>query len=231
MTLNVRQLLRSLKYRLAPHLAVVVAKLLTSTYKTVALEGDTAIQQLLNKKLPFLPCYWHGQEVACVNYLLKLQQHGLKIAFLTSPSRDGEIGAKVLTSQGAKVIRGSSSQTGAKALRDVYWAISKENLSIATTPDGPRGPVLEFKPGWIILAQISGSPLIPLACAADRAWQLNNWCKFIIPKPFAKISIAIGEPVYIEKKLTPEQLAELQIELSQVLNSLTVKAQEALPKI
>lgn len=182
----------------------------------------------MNEKQPFLPCYWHQQMIFCVDYLLKLQKRGLKLGFLASPSRDGEIGAKVFNSFGAQVIRGSSSQTGAQALRDVYLAVTKNKLTIGTTSDGPRGPAFEFKQGWLMLSQLSSAPIVPMAYAADRSWKLNTWDKLFIPKPFSRISISIGKPVYVDKKLDSEQLIELQNELTNRLNTLALNAQQAL---
>lgn len=70
----------------------------------------------------------------------------------------------------------------------------KNGFSIVTTADGPRGPKYEFKMGAILMARVAGVPIIPIGCAADRAWYLNRWDDFMIPKPFARIVLAIGEP-------------------------------------
>ena len=92
---------------------------------------------------------------------------------------------------GGEVIRGSSSHTGARALRDYYQALAHEGVSPAITPDGPRGPPWKFKPGAILLAQMSQRPMIPLAYAASRAWKIK-WDRFVIPKPFARVAIVVG---------------------------------------
>ena len=42
----------------------------------------------------------------------------------------------------------------------------------------------------MLLAQMSGRPILPMAYAASRAW-LVKWDKFVIPKPFARIVVAI----------------------------------------
>ncbi len=225
---GIKQYTRQLKYALAPRLVSLVAHLLSKTCKTVSVVGAENIEHLMKENQPFLPCYWHQQMVFCVDYLLTLQERGLKLGFLASPSRDGEIGAKVFNSFGAEVIRGSSSQTGAQALRDVYLAVTKRKLTIGTTSDGPRGPAFEFKQGWLMLSQLSSAPIVPMAYAADRSWNFNTWDKLFIPKPFSKISVCIGEPVYVDKKLDSEHLVELQNELTNALNTLALNAQQGI---
>ena len=215
---------RSLIFTLAPYLVILISRLLSKTCKIISIEGAENIQQLIQDKQSFLPCYWHQQSVFCALYLLKLQPQGLKLAFLASPSRDGEIGVKVFNTLGAQVIRGSSSSSGAKALRGVYLAIKKDKISVATTSDGPRGPAFEFKQGWLMLAQLCDAPIIPMTYAADKSWKFKSWDKFFIPKPFAKISIVIGEPVYVEKKLEANELTALQNKLTKTLNELTLKS-------
>ncbi len=154
----------------------------------------------------FIPVYWHQHQLLCVKPLFEMRSAGVKLGFLISPSVDGEIGAMLVRKLGGEVIRGSSSHTGARALRDYYQALAHEGISPAITPDGPRGPPWKFKPGAILLAQMSQRPIIPMAYAASRAWKIQ-WDRFVIPKPFARVAIVIGPPVYVAKGLDAAGLA------------------------
>ena len=222
-----KNFLKVVKFVVAPYLIIPFVWLLTKSCRQLPVEGEDYIEPLLTSKKPFLPCYWHQQTLFSIRYLLKLQQQGLKLGFLSSPSRDGEIGAKMIELFGATAIRGSSSKTGAQALRDIYLAIVKQKLTIGTAPDGPRGPAFQFKQGWITLAQLSGAPIVPIAYSADRSWQLKTWDHFFIPKPFAKIAIAIGEPLYATKKLDDAAITALQEEMALRLNNLTLATKAA----
>ena len=51
---------------------------------------------------------------------------------------DGTAPAMLVERIGGHVIRGSSTATGARALRDYYETIVKQEISPAITPDGPR---------------------------------------------------------------------------------------------
>ena len=100
-------------------------------------------------------------------------------------------------------------------------------MSPAITPDGPRGPPWKFKPGAVLLAQLSQRPIIPLGYAASRAWKIQ-WDRFVIPKPFARIAIAVGEPVYVPKGLDAAGLERLQADMELRLRALCEQAEGAL---
>jgi hypothetical protein len=166
-----------------------------------------------------LPCYWHQHELFCARFLLLQMPRGLKLGFLVSPSVDGEVPTMIATRLGARVIRGSSTYTGARALRDYYQLLVKEQVSPVITPDGPSGPRFKFKPGAIMLARISGRPMLPMAYAASSAW-LVAWDKFVIPRPFARIAIAIGEPVSVARDFPISDEVALQALQAQMERSL-----------
>ncbi len=219
---------RNWEKKLAPYAINCVAWILVKTCRVERVLGQSNAERLMSEGVVFLPCYWHQQTVFCVHFLLGLMRRGLNLGFLVSPSKDGEIGAKIFSSWGAKILRGSSSATGAQALRDIYLAISREKLSVGTTPDGPRGPIFQFKPGWVTLAKLTGKPMLPIAYAAEKAWTLSTWDRLVIPKPFSRIIIVVGEPVYAEKGLDARGVELLQHEMEDRLNRLSVKAKAAL---
>ena len=98
--------------------------------------------------------------------------------------------------------------------------IMKEGISIITAADGPLGPKYEFKIGVALMAKIGSAPIIPISCAADRAWRLNRWDNFMIPKPFSKVVIAVGEPHYIPKQCSLIELEEHRQQVQDKMNNL-----------
>ena len=199
-----------------------------STCRVEKIIGDEYANELIKKGKPIIPCYWHQMHIFGTWYMRKLQLRGLKIGFLISPSVDGEVPAKIVESWGAVAIRGSSNRTGARALKDMYSTITKDKVSPVTTSDGPTGPVHEFKQGAVMLAQLTQSPMLPIAYMASRYWQLKTWDKFIIPKPFSRIVIAVGEPHCIAKKLTAVQMEEERVKMERDMNNLSEIAKSAL---
>jgi lysophospholipid acyltransferase (LPLAT)-like uncharacterized protein len=54
------------------------------------------------------------------------------------------------------------------------------------------------KKGMLLLAQLSGAPFIPVIWSASRTLTLrNSWDKTLIPLPWSRICLAIGDPIHI----------------------------------
>src|SRR5580698_2629719 len=203
---------RRLLYAIVVPLGMTLIRLWWLSCRTGRIVGDEHLTAALAKAPSLIPCYWHQHQLFCTRYLLQRRSRGVMPGWLISPSVDGELGAMMVTRIGARAIRGSSSHTGARALRDYYLALVKDNISPVVTPDGPKGPRFKFKPGAILLAQMSGRPMLPMAYAASRAW-LVKWDKFVIPAPFARIVIAIGKPEYVPRVTDAAGLEKLQADM------------------
>lgn len=203
-------------YKILLPVGLSLLRLVWGWSRVVRVIGAEHIAAALRRSPSFIPVYWHQHQLFCVKHLLEQRSAGLKLGFLISPSVDGEIGAMIVRSLGGEVIRGSSTHTGARALRDYYHALAHEGVSPAITPDGPRGPPWKFKPGAVLLAQLSGRPMIPLGYAASRAWRIK-WDRFVIPQPFSRIAIAVGEPVYVPKGLDAAALERIALDMEQRL--------------
>jgi lysophospholipid acyltransferase (LPLAT)-like uncharacterized protein len=214
-------------YKILVPLGVFLVKLVWRWSRVTRVIGAEHITAALGRAPSFIPVYWHQHQLFCIKQLLQQRSAGLKLGFLISPSVDGEIGAMIVRHVGAEVIRGSSSHTGARALRDYYQALTRDGVSPAITPDGPRGPPWKFKPGAVLLAQLSGRPMIPLSYAASSAWKIK-WDHFVIPRPLSRVVIAVGEPVYVAKGLDAPGLERLQLDMERRLQALYLEANGAL---
>src|SRR4029079_2560548 len=140
-----------------------------------------------------IPVYWHQHQIFCSKYLFDQKARGLKLGFLISPSVDGDIGVMVVAKFGGHSIRGSTTHTGARALRDYYDALVKQGLSPSIPPDGPKGPRFVFKPGAILLSQMSQRPIVPISWCASRA-TLFQWDKFVLPgSPRPRPAVPVGQ--------------------------------------
>jgi lysophospholipid acyltransferase (LPLAT)-like uncharacterized protein len=214
-------------YKLLVPVAAFLVRLVWRWSRVTRVIGAGHIPAALARAPSFIPVYWHQHQLFCLKHLLDQRSAGLKLGFLISPSVDGEIGAMLVGKVGGVAIRGSSTHTGARALRDYYQALAHDGVSPVITPDGPRGPPWKFKPGAVLLAQMSGRPMIPLSYAASRAWKIK-WDRYVIPKPFSRIAIAVGEPVYVQKGLDAAGLERLQLDMEGRLRAAFEEARAAL---
>jgi lysophospholipid acyltransferase (LPLAT)-like uncharacterized protein len=218
---------RRIAWRIVAAVGVGLIKLFWRSCRVVRVVGDEHTVQALAKAPSLIPVYWHQHQLFCSKYLLEQSARGLKLGFLISPSVDGDIGVMIVSRFGGTSIRGSTTHTGARALRDYYDALTKQGVSPSITPDGPKGPRFVFKPGAILLSQMSQRPILPMAFAASRAW-LIAWDKFVIPWPFSRIAIAIGPPRQVPRAIQPAALEGLQAELAAELKRLFGVARAAL---
>jgi len=200
--MNLKQRRRQLLAWLMPPLVWGFIRLVWKTCRIEAVLGEEHMQALLAAKSPFIPCYWHQQQIFCIRYLLDqaAADPDLKLGYLISPSRDGDMATQMFGNQGVHIIRGSATRGGAQALREIYLQIRKEGLSPIVTPDGPTGPIYKTKPGVAMLAQLSKAPMLPLAYQASSVWYLRSWDRFMLPRPFSRIVIALEEPMMVTRE-------------------------------
>ena len=151
---------------------------------------------------------WHRSLLACA-----WRFRNRNIAILISESFDGELIARTVQRLGFVPIRGSSSRGGAPGLRNMERAF-RAGHNCAITADGPRGPVFIAKPGAAQLATLVGSDVGAFYVLPQRAWQLRSWDRFLIPKPFSRVTVAWSirvpaEPAAVQQALDRAvQLAE-----------------------
>jgi lysophospholipid acyltransferase (LPLAT)-like uncharacterized protein len=219
---------RLLLYRVAVVVAWSLVRFFWATCRVQRTLGLERARAAVRESRSVIPVYWHQHMLFGVRALLDLRDEGLKLGFLISPSVDGTAPAMLVGKVGGHVIRGSSTHTGARALRDYYETIVKQEISPALTPDGPKGPLHEFKPGAVMLAQLTGKPILPVSVAASRAFRFPTWDRFELPLPFSRVVIAYGEPVKMPRGVDAESLARLQGEMAGRLQALQQEARAAL---
>jgi lysophospholipid acyltransferase (LPLAT)-like uncharacterized protein len=219
---------RRILYRLAAPLIAGIVRLWWRSCRIVAVVGEEHLDTVLAQYPSFLPVFWHQHQLMLARYLLQVKAtREVRTGFLISPSLDGELGAMIIHRLGGYVIRGSSTHTGALAMKEVFQALMREQVSPVLTPDGPRGPRFKFKPGAVMLSQMSGRPMLPLAYAASRA-ALVYWDKFVLPMPFCRIAVAIGPPRTVARGGGAAAFEAVQAEMEATLKATYEAARTAL---
>lgn len=191
---------------LMPHVAPFVLRRLSASWRT-ELHG-TEHRAAVQAAPGCLWVLWHGR------MLMGLTEHaGLGYTVLVSPSKDGDLMDTLLPRFGYRVIRGSTSRTGARSLRAMLRDLQAGG-TVVVTPDGPRGPRHSGSAGVIWLARATGFPILPCGFVADRAWRLNSWDAFTIPKWRARVAMVFGEPLSVDRHADSDALKAASAELT-----------------
>ncbi|MBP6217812.1 MAG: lysophospholipid acyltransferase family protein [Oligoflexales bacterium] len=191
-------------------LVFILLKVLERTYSITEVRNDKKAQaSLRHPSGAFLLAFWH-------EHLLPIlfTQKGLPFYTLASRSEGGELIGYQCEKYGYKVIYGSQDRDGHdkggfKALLNLQRAL-KRGFPVAITVDGSIGPRGVVKAGIIELARQAQCCIIPTGVYIDRYWTLKTWDQFKIPKPFAKISVHYGDPLFISKDCRQEDFPTLQ---------------------
>lgn len=130
---------------------------------------------------------WHNRLFITAE-IFRRYRHGRPIYGLVSPSKDGAWLEAFFSLVGIRAVRGSSHKLGREAVTALVEVMRAGN-DIGITPDGPRGPIYEFKAGGLIVARRVQAPLLLLGCAFESSWQLASWDRFHLPAPFSTVHV------------------------------------------
>ncbi len=142
---------------------------------------------------------WHNRLMLVASVFKNCTPKLTYTAFI-SQSRDGEPLALFVNSfKNGRTIRVKHNAKH-EALKEMIDRLKNSQEILMVTPDGPRGPRYQVKPGIVLAAQETAAKVFPFSWSANRFWQLKSWDKMIFPKPFAKIHVLIGEPITLPKE-------------------------------
>lgn len=204
-----------MKLRPSPTLIRVVGpllvRLLGATWRYRAALPDV-VEAVRARHATVVIVLWHEELLPLLWFF-----RGYRIGVVVSEARDGQYLADAARQFGYLPIRGSSRRGASKALRGAIRTL-QEGISVAFTPDGPVGPRRVLKPGAVAAAQAAGVPLYAIRADASRAWRFRSWDRFMLPKPFATISLRYAGPILIGDG--DEELARGIREAGEALNLL-----------
>ncbi|WP_170920567.1 lysophospholipid acyltransferase family protein [Desulfacinum hydrothermale] len=164
---------------------------------------------------------WHAMFPAVVHFFRRLDG-----VLMVSRSQDGEWASRIVHRLGYRTVRGSSHRGGSQALRAML-RLARRGHHAGLIADGSKGPARVAQPGIVWLARATQRPLFPVAMAAHPCWRLSSWDRTIIARPFSKVVMAFGEPLYVPRSASHESLELYRIQLEDTLNSLAEQADVA----
>jgi lysophospholipid acyltransferase (LPLAT)-like uncharacterized protein len=162
--------------------------------------------------------FWH-EYILCPLYM----RGNCDIAMLLSRHRDAEILARIAYHMGFDCVRGSTYKGGAAALRELLCDC--QDLNLAITPDGPRGPRRTLAPGCVFVASKLGLPLVLMGYGYDRPWRAGSWDRFAVPRPGSRIRAIISPSITIPPNLDRDGIELYRGKVERLLNRLTLEAE------
>jgi hypothetical protein len=171
-----------------------VIRLYARTYR-MTVENETEWLAHLKAGGTVLLCSWHQQFFSAIRHFQSYSPY--RPSLMISRSKDGDIIARVAEKSGWHAVRGSSSRGGGSALKEMVDRLRQTRLA-GHVVDGPKGPAGVVKAGAISLARATGAVIVPVFTSADRAWYFNSWDRFMIPKPFARVTLHFGRMIHLD---------------------------------
>lgn len=217
--------LQKIKYFLVGILGSLIIRILFGTLRIREIPEGYSLN-LEHQGKYAIYAFWHAHML-----LPAYVGRNRNIKVLISQHRDGEYIAQIVQKLGYGVARGSTTRGGAKALLRMIKMIKEESISLAITPDGPKGPRFVAQSGAILLGQKTQYPIIPVMIYLAEFWELPSWDRFCIPKPFSKARIFYGEPIKVPPKLEKSEMEEYRVLLEKSLIKLGSEAEDIIKDV
>jgi lysophospholipid acyltransferase (LPLAT)-like uncharacterized protein len=210
---------------IVPRLVWALLRIVGSTWRYEVIAEDGVTPVVYGQKTGGeIYCFWHQCVLPCAVYF----RH-TNAVILISRSFDGELITRTLRLFGFDAVRGSSSRAGREALLGLRRVIERGVPAIFTA-DGPRGPIYETKMGPIKLAQLTGAPIGAFHLQPERAWVVNSWDRFLIPKPFTPIVVSWVRYTNVVTELGDEEFETARLELNAAIERARHRALEHLKR-
>jgi lysophospholipid acyltransferase (LPLAT)-like uncharacterized protein len=193
-------------------------RLVHATGRWATVRGDIP-ERMRKEGKPFIVCFWHGR-------LLMMNLAWASDApfyMLSSPHADGRLTTAVMGHFNIDTVMGSTRKGGTAALRQLARLL-KNGAWAGITPDGPRGPRMRVSLGTMMLARMSGAPLVPATYAARPRKVIGSWDRFVLPFPFGRGVFVWGEPIHLVPDAGADAIEAARVLLEERMNALTAEA-------
>lgn len=137
---------------------------------------------------PYIFAMWHGELLPII-----WAHRDRGIVGMVSEHGDGEILARITGRWGYRTVRGSTTRGAGRVLLAFVRELRAGAVGMLT-PDGPKGPAGVPQAGVLLAARQGDALIVPVRCVVSRAWRLRSWDRFLIPQPFARVTIRYAEP-------------------------------------
>jgi lysophospholipid acyltransferase (LPLAT)-like uncharacterized protein len=197
-----------------PIIAAIVYTVIRTLGPTLRFEvlGRNAVDKLWAAKQPCVWAFWH-------RVIIPIAWYGRNrgIVILNTTAFDGQWTRKVIEWLGFGTAQGSSSRGGLRGLNEMAKRIG-EGVDCGFTIDGPRGPRYVAKVGPVLLARMTGAPIVLFHVGVESGTTFKKtWDHFLLPSLFSRAVILGAKPIYVPKDANPETIQAKHAEMQRAL--------------
>lgn len=187
------------------------------------IEGSEYYEEHRGSGKPTIWVAWHGMTMMLAGFVLQNYDPGSLVLMMPDDWR-GDTLTHWAHRLGALPwrmnLKGDASMATARKLARMIRML-KEGRDAYVTPDGPDGPAYHVKPGVAYLAQKTQAILLPVGAYTRTGYRLNRWDRYVVPRPFSRISVVIAEPLSVPDE---GQLTDITEPLTDALHRVTAQA-------
>lgn len=191
--------------------------------------GSSDWRRDLTEAHPAIVALWHGQHLLAPFF----RPVELPYVALLSRNRDAELNANVVERFGIDTVRGSggragadgSQKGGARALIALRRRLA-DRVGVCMIADVPKGTPRQAGQGIVMLARISGRPVLPSAAVTSRRYVVeSSWDRTALPLPFGRIAVVIGDPVHVPADADEAVMEAKRQEITRAIEAANVVAE------
>jgi lysophospholipid acyltransferase (LPLAT)-like uncharacterized protein len=183
----------------------------------VSVEGRETFEDV-RARGRYILAFWHARFL-----MMPWSYPDGRIVVLVSRHRDAEMLVRTLRGFGLAFARGSTTEGGAAGLRTLLHYV-EDGYDVGVAPDGPRGPRRRVQPGVVLVARLSGLPIVPVGFSARPASRLRSWDRTLLPRPFARGVFVYGYPLAVARRADAGAQEEARRALEAELDRVTDRA-------
>lgn len=163
-------------------------------------------------KQPLIWAFWH-------RVIIPIAWFGRNrgIVIMNTTAFDGQWTRKVIEWLGYGTAQGSSSRGGLRGLNVMAQRIAG-GLDCGFTIDGPRGPRYVAKVGPVLLARMTGAPILVFHVGVNRGKTIEKtWDHFLLPGLFARTILIGAPPIHVPKDADADMIKAKHEEMQKAL--------------
>lgn len=204
--------------RVAGALAGLIVRLVRSTTRWERV-ADPASAALLAGEEPLIGAFWHNR----LMLITAAWPRGRPLAMVMSEHGDSRILGIAVADYVTRPVWGSSRRNPTAALKGMMRAL-RDGISVAITPDGPRGPRMRCRRGLVQAAMRTGAPIVPAAWAVSRRSVVRSWDRFMVAWPFGRGVVVYGPPIRVPADADAAAVEAARRAVEDALNAVTAEA-------